>query len=73
MAHRLDKLRRAVLGDKLSASGGFVGVGGDRLVGFEVSIALDRKSELAAHARQFRKTDIPEFGLAKSKIAEAEG
>jgi hypothetical protein len=36
---------RVASSDDVSAGTGFVGVGGDRSVGIEVQVALDRKSE----------------------------
>jgi len=44
----------------------FVGVHRDRLVGFEVSIALYGEAELAAHAGEFSHGDMAEFRAAES-------
>jgi hypothetical protein len=57
----------------MRVSASFLGVGGDRLVGFEVPIALDGKVELAAHYRYFDEADISQLGTAKPEIAESEG
>ncbi len=38
-----------------------VGVGGDGFVGFEVNVALDRKSEFAAHGAKLEEAYIAEF------------
>jgi hypothetical protein len=57
----------------VSAGVRFVGVSRNRFVGFEVQVALDGKSEFAAHRAKFCEADIAEFGAAEAKITEAEG
>jgi hypothetical protein len=64
---------RVVSSDDVSARTRVVSVGRNRFVGFEVQVALDGKSELAAHGAKLREADVAEFGAAHSEIAEAEG
>ncbi len=59
--------------DDVSPSTRFVGVSGDRFVGFEVQVALDWKAEFAAHGAKLEKAHVAELGLPEAEIAEAEG
>src|ERR1022692_1276002 len=52
---------------------GFIGVFREVLVGFEVQVALDRKSELATDRTQLGQRDVAEFRTAEAEIAESEG
>ena len=47
--------------DDASAAAGFVGVGGDGSVGFEVKVALDRKTEFAAYGAKLGKAYVAEL------------
>jgi hypothetical protein len=46
---------KSPLGEDATAHTRFVGVGGDRLFGVEVQVALDGKPELAAHGTELRE------------------
>ncbi len=50
--------------DDVSAATRFVGVSGDRFVGFEVQVALDGKAEFAAHGAKLDEAYVAEFRLA---------
>ena len=50
-----------------------VGIGGQRLGGREVQVALDRQIQFAAHGLQFRQADGADFRTAEAEIAQAIG
>src|SRR5271157_5098534 len=62
-----------VSSDDVAAATRFVGVGGDRFVGSEVQVALDRWTEFSAHGAKFDEAHVAELGLTHAEIAEAEG
>ena len=64
---------KVALGDDAPEPACFLGVGGDRLIGFEVQVALDGEAELAADGLQFEEAHVAEFRLAQAEIAESEG
>ncbi len=56
----------------MSARTRLIGVGGDGFIGFEVQVALDRKSEFAARGAKFDEAHVAELRLIESEIAKAE-
>lgn len=60
------------LGDDAPKLASLFGISRDRLVVFEVQIALDGKAEFASHRLQFDQADVAELGFAHAEIAEAE-
>jgi hypothetical protein len=60
-------------GDDAPKLASLFGIRRNRLVRFEVQIALDWQAEFAADGLQFDETHIAEFRLAHAEIAEAEG
>jgi len=52
-----------VSSDDVSAGTRFVGVGGDGFIGFEVQVALDGKSESAAHGDSSDSTPTDSSGI----------
>ena len=50
-----------------------VGVGGQRLRGREIQVALDRQIQPAAYRREFREAHRAEFRTAHAEVTQAEG
>jgi len=51
----------------------FAGVAAERLVGLEEQVALDRKTELAAHRLDLREADVAQLRAAEAEVTKAEG
>ena len=51
----------------------FASVAGERAVGVEVLVTLDREAHRAAQRGELREADVAEFGAAESEVAQAEG
>jgi hypothetical protein len=55
---------RVASSDNVTARARFIGVDGDGFIGFEVQVALDGKSELAAHGAKLDEAHVAEFRAA---------
>lgn len=69
---RLLRLRPTCLslGNDAAFDPGFLGVSGDRLVGDEADIALNRETEAAFDFLDFGEADVAQLGTAEAQVAQ---
>lgn len=61
-----------MLGRDPASGAGFLCIGREWLVSDEGLIAFDRKPELAADMRKIFETNVTQFGVAESQVAQPE-